>query len=291
MIESNPRDEALRTILNLDMDRAELEHLEQALRQLRSDEVLFQRLEGLQQVRDVLAAGYSSQDEPAGGPEAFQQRLIGSIERASAISAPRRPAFVGRFVSGFAGGIAAAIILFIGLVSLGWWGNMDTEGLKHADNVADHSIWLPEDPDQQRAVLTQLAGFYDGRAGWYAVTGGDVRMGLADHRVDTSEPVVTRLSLQAPDGNVISTDLVLFPGQDIVVEAPRFNGSPVRYSIKVQPPRNGTQTMMLSLTVSMEDGPSMSTQIPLAGAAVREIGRLLTDQGQYQLQLGLAGAS
>lgn len=286
MNETDPHDESLRIILDLDMDRAELERLEAALGQLGTDAILSQRLDELLHIKQTLTGPDHPVDDPLGGAEAFQNRLIGSIGRA-----PARPAWTGRFVTGFAGGIAAAAVLFIGFISVGWWDNPEGGGLGIVAEVPNHTAWLPEDPSQQRALLTQLAGFYDGRAGWYAVTGQDVRMGLADHRIDTSEPVVTRLSLADPDGNVLSTDLALFPGQDVTVDAPRSDGTHVSYAIRVHPASDAGRGMMLSLTVSMGDGSTMSTEIPLAGTAVREVGRLLTDQGQYELRLGFAGAS
>ncbi len=291
MNESISHDDAIRLILNLDMDQAELKQLEQALSRLHTDDTLAQRLEELQRLKQALAAPDQMMDEPAGGAELFQQRLINKIEKTPVTPKQHRPAFVGRFITGFAGGLAAAAVLLVGMLSISWWSDEDSVNSQNTINAIDSSVWLPKDPEQQRALLAQLAGFYDGRAGWYAVTGQDARMGLADHPIDTSEPLVTRLSLEAPDGSIIRTDLVLFPGQDITLEVPRPDGPPVRYSIKVNPPHNGYNTMRLKLTISMDDGPSMTTEIPLTGNTVKEVGRLLTDQGQYQLRLGLADAS
>lgn len=286
-----PDDEVLREVLDHDLSRSDLARLAEINQQLQEDEQLSAHLDDLLRIRAALSMDEDSADRAVDGVLSVQQRLTESIQRPSTKSGRMSKAVIGRLGAGFVGGLAAAAVLMLSIWGAGVWDAPVHPAQNGTGSVVDTSMWLPASPREQQDMLTQLAVFYDGRAGWLAITGPDIRMGLADHPVDTSEPIVTRLSLEAPDGSTINTDLVLVPGLDVTIEAPRPDGTPVRYSIKAQPAKDGYRATMLDLTVSIDNGPSMSTEIPLAGDAVREVGRLLTDQGQYQLRLGLASST
>ncbi|MEO0514309.1 MAG: hypothetical protein AAF086_03320 [Planctomycetota bacterium] len=283
----------LEEVLAHDLNRDSLQRLADIARRLEAEPALAKRLDELAAVRHQLQSSVDGLDEsPLGEGGAFVQRMVKAIEGVS--SDPSRPSRRGHLGPGLVGGALAAVLTLAGLTSLGLLGggggsekgSSFVAALDGPLVVGESSQWLPAVPDEQRALLADLSGFYDNRAGWIATTGSDTQIGLSAHPIASAKPWVTRLSLTSPTGEILTTDLALFAGQDVVLFAPRSDASAVRYAVRLNRDPSGDGAS-LAIAAEFTEGASLSTTLRIENAGAQEIGRLRTEYGDYVLHLGL----
>lgn len=279
----------LEEVLDRDLTRADLDRLAEIAATLERDPGLAQRLDELNAVRDRLQSPADSAEPPAEDHADFTQRMVEAIERPAQPPATRRSKWTP-WAPAVIGGAVAAVLMLAGVEAVKWLGDPPAAapGPESVLVSDDPSRWLPAAPREQVAILTDLAGFYDDRAGWLATTGGDTQIGLTDAPIRGGRPLVTRLTLAAPTGELLTTDLALFPGQDVVVAVPRPGQAAVRYALRLTPESRAGGPARLAVTAQLETHTQLSASLPIRDAGVQEVGRVRTERGDYVLHLGLA---
>lgn len=312
-------------VLDHDLSQADLSRAAEIQQHVSSDAAFAQYLQELESVRDALSQdtkqdtkhdakhdakqntkqatqqdvphGSQAVSKPSDGEDQWVAQLQEQIRHAAAdtsilsgapsttsSSSDRRHRMTWLWAVSAGAAMAAVFILTVTLL----W-TTEHDGVQQQDtiNVQATSAYLPDMPQQTSQALRDLWQFYDGQANWIAMTGSDVRMGLTGKAVPMSNMIVASLSLTGPNQQILKTDIALVPGQDVDLHVPRGQGMSMHYQLKViHDPK--TDRLSLKLTAIMDDGVSLTTSFPIGDVPVTEVGRLLTDRGDYQLHLGLA---
>lgn len=300
-------------LLDHDLAVAELSYAASIHQRVLSDASFAQYVREIQTVRVGLEHHVQPVTSPLGGESQWAAHLQQVIRDAAEAddktndetddkpykSAPQRSRNFTWFWAGAAGAAGATLVAAMLIIAVTLGGYTSNPSQTHepslvtaASNRTAH--FLPDAPQQTRQTLRELWQFYDGQANWVAMTGSDVRLGLSSHPIPMTEMVVVSLSLTGPAGQIFKTDIALVPGQDVDLVVPRDQDKSLRYQLKVIHEKQAGDTptiMSLKLTATMDDGVSMTTTFPLGEASVKEVGRLLTARGDYQLHLGMASTA
>lgn len=284
----------LEELLDRDLSPQDLDRLRQIASTLERDPGLARDFAQLHQVRQRLTEADAQSAMTAAEEDGFIERAIDSIqastsEAPASIAFPRSSARVS-WAHAFLGGAVAAALTLACLAGLRWLNPSDAAPAGPETSLAsdDPARWLPDAPGEQSAILANLAGFYDHRAGWIATTDSDTQIGLSETAIHGLHPTVTRLSLITPDQEQLITDIALFPGQNVTVTVPRADHAPLRYLLHLTPASEPGQPSTLTVGLYLDADLYLSTSLWIDRQTVQDVGRIHTPRGDYVLRLGLA---
>ncbi|MEM6552223.1 MAG: hypothetical protein AAF750_08855 [Planctomycetota bacterium] len=301
---SDPYEADLRWVLDRELTREDLTQAVAIHQRVQQDTDFSEALRQCDALRQTLGDHADvGETQPAGGYPAMRQRLAQNVQTAT-VNGTQGPCVTEdpacdllirrRHRDWIVPAITAAAAAVITLVfTMGWQaptqnGTPQAASSQTVERLAAHDGRLPADPAAKRAALRELWDFFDGHAGWVAVTGSDIRVGLTDETVALEDPIVVRLSLTSPTGETVNTDVALMAGQQVEIPpAPGTADLGAHYRLRLTTTTTSGQAV-IQITARTPGGSTLSTALPLAGQPVREVGRLFTDRGDYRIHLGLA---
>ncbi|MBB6431714.1 hypothetical protein [Algisphaera agarilytica] len=280
-------------LLDRDLSPRDLERLAQIASTLEKDPELAQDFEQLHRIRQRLSDTAEHSELSRADEDGFVELALGSIQASTPTPSlgnrPTRPYPRGSWTYALVGGAVAAALTLAFVVGLRGFDGSGETASSPATTLAndDPTRWLPDSPSEQSAILADLAGFYDHRAGWIATTDNDTQIGLSDTAIHGLQPTVTRLSLITPDQEYLTTDIALFPGQDVTVTVPRPDRQPLRYKLHLSKSVEPSQPSTLTVGLFLDADLYLSTTVRIDNMTIQDVGRIHTPRGDYVLRLGL----
>lgn len=284
----NEHEHAWRLMLDRDWTATELQQLAALGRRLETDPEMSARARDYDRIRALLQT-HETTAEPAGGYDAFTERLVNRIasERRGGMLAPpaaRGPRWGWR---------AAAAI---GLVALGWLGAtmIPRSDLATPTPLASPTHigtdMLPPIASEQVGAFAQIREDFERRAAWVAFADGKSDIGIASDAIPaTTRLVLLRLTMSHMGRAVSQADLIIVPGRSAELELPFEGDQKLCYTVEVSrddPPRF---TLLAELRRPNGHGAplaALSTTLQLDHSHVASAGQMVTQTGGYELTLG-----
>ncbi|MCX5660570.1 MAG: hypothetical protein NTW19_12725 [Planctomycetota bacterium] len=286
---------------------ADLRRAAEILRELEGDGSMQRMATDLDAVRAVLGNG-NLDSQPSGGWESYESRLRSAIAVRT-----REPRSAGRWMARAAW--PAALAASLALAATGWAlflskGSPIPQGgrigpVVQTPSAGDGQAIRPpaptptnsfarmteQDMAQQASIFEQVSKVFDERAGWVAVSGDDIEMGMTQ-KPTAEAPRVLLLRLAVSRGSTLlsRSDLAVVPGQDVDLTLPLADGKRLRYRLGTAVGTPARLSIWVELQTPGAPGQTLAaaaTELSANPGDLLKVGQLATSSGEYQVDVGV----